>query len=115
MPYRVRYSEISRSSTGLGTRPTISNAGSPSSKKISVGYWTTNIALVVFFVSLILAGVGKGMFEGGAFQQMMMEIRPFLMAFAVSGVVLMIGLWILLYHAFNLLRVALNQATIRQI
>jgi nitric oxide reductase subunit B len=79
------------------------------SKKISTGFWTTNISLAVFFFALVMAGVGKGMFEGGAFQQMMLEIRPYLMAFAVSGVVLMLGLWILLYNAFKLLLAAIRQ------
>jgi nitric oxide reductase subunit B len=79
------------------------------SKKISTGFWTTNIALGVFFLSLVMAGVSKGIFEGGAFQQMMLEIRPYLMAFAISGVVLMLGLWILLYNAFKLLWAALRQ------
>jgi nitric oxide reductase subunit B len=80
------------------------------SKHISLGFWMTNIALLVFFSSLVMAGIGKVMFEGGAFQQMMMEIRPFLLAFAISGVVLMVGLWVLAYHALQLLWVALKQS-----
>jgi nitric oxide reductase subunit B len=76
------------------------------SKKIGRGFWITNIALGVFFAALVMAGVAKGMFDGGAFQQMMMEIRPYLMVFAISGVALMLGLWILLYQAIKLLWIA---------
>ncbi len=68
-----------------------------------VGYWTANISLAVFFTALILAGIGKGAFEGGSFQEMMTSIRPFLIVFTVSGVTLMLGLWIILWHGFRLI------------
>ena len=31
-----------------------------------------------------------------------MQIRPFLLVFAVSGVTLMLGIWVVLWHAFRL-------------
>jgi nitric oxide reductase subunit B len=73
------------------------------SRQINIGFWMTNICLLAVFAALVLAGIGKGLFEGGAFQQMMQEIRPYLLAFAVSGVGLMLGLWVLLFNAFRLL------------
>jgi hypothetical protein len=38
-----------------------------------------------------------------AFQEMMQDIRPFLLVFAVSGITLMVGIWIVLWHGFRLL------------
>ena len=73
------------------------------SKTLRLGYWTTNVSLAVFFSALILAGIGKGAFEGGSFQEMMLSIRPFLIAFTLSGVTLMIGMWIILWHGIRLL------------
>jgi cbb3-type cytochrome oxidase subunit 1 len=72
------------------------------SRQVTVGYWTANIALAVFFTSLVLAGIGKGFYEGVSFQEMMLTIRPFLLVFAVSGIALMIGIWIVLWNAFKL-------------
>jgi nitric oxide reductase subunit B len=72
-------------------------------KQVTTGFWITNIALGVFFTSLVLAGVGKGLASDEVFQQMMTDIRPYLLAFAISGAALMVGLWILLLNAFRLL------------
>ena len=79
------------------------------SRQVNAGFWTTNIALAVFFGSLVLAGLGKGLFDGTVFQQMMLEIRPYLLMFAISGVFLMLGLWILMYNAFRQLWVILRK------
>ena len=82
------------------------------SKQGSLGFWMSNISLLVFFGSLVLAGIGKGLFEGGVFQQMMMDIRPYLMTFAISGVVLMLGLLILMFNAFRQLKTILRAASV---
>ena len=72
-------------------------------KPVKIGYWTANIALAVFFFALIAAGVVRGWFPGESFQATMLAMRPFLVTFAVSGVALMIGLWIVIWHAFRLI------------
>ncbi len=82
------------------------------SRQIKIGFWTANVSLAVFFVALILAGIGKGIFSGVPFQEMMLTIRPFLLVFAVSGVTLMIGIWIVLWHAFRLLGIVQAPAAI---
>jgi nitric oxide reductase subunit B len=82
------------------------------SKQVSLGFWMSNISLLVFFGSLVLAGIGKGLFEGSVFQQMMMDIRPYLMTFAISGVVLMLGLLILMFNAFRQLMTILREASV---
>ena len=80
-------------------------------KQVRIGYWTANISLAVFFTALVLAGLGKGLYTGGSFQEMMLQIRPFLLVFAVSGIGLMLGLWVVLWHAFRLTGEILSPAT----
>ncbi len=80
-------------------------------RQVRIGYWTANISLAVFFSALVLAGLGKGLYTGGSFQDMMLQIRPFLLVFAVSGIGLMLGLWVVLWHAFRLTGEILSPAT----
>jgi len=81
-------------------------------RQLRTGFWIANVSLAVFFTALVLAGIGKGMFAGGSFQEMMVSVRPFLLAFTVSGVAMMIGIWIILWHGFRLIGlVAANSAT----
>ena len=81
------------------------------SKQVTFGYRMANVSLAVFFVSLILAGLGKGFYGGGSFQEMMLSIRPFLLVFAVSGVTLMLGIWIVLFSALRLINLRLSPAS----
>jgi nitric oxide reductase subunit B len=71
--------------------------------QVKTGFWLANISLGVFFTALTLAGVGKGLAAGESFQDMMLSIRPFLIVFTVSGVTLMAGIWIILWHGFRLI------------
>ena len=71
--------------------------------QVKLGFWLANISLAVFFAALTLAGVGKGLAAGQPFQEMMLSIRPFLIVFSVSGVTLMLGIWIILWHGFRLI------------
>ena len=72
------------------------------SKPVMAGFWLSNVSLAVFFGALVMAGLGKGLYDGVSFQEMMFEIRPYLVVFAGSGVTLMAGLWLVLWHAFRL-------------
>jgi len=80
------------------------------SRQVRFGYWVANVSLAVFFTALILAGLGKGLSDAGSFQEMMLSIRPFLMAFVLSGVTLMIGIWIVLLYAVRLISLCLSPA-----
>lgn len=71
--------------------------------QLRLGYWVSNISLAVFFTALVLAGIGKGMYDGASFAEMMTSIRPFLIVFTFSGVTLMIGLWIILWNGYRLI------------
>ena len=63
-------------------------------------------------MALVLAGVGKGLYTGASFQEMMTSIRPFLFAFTLSGVGLMFGLWIILWHGYRLIGQVIAQQAI---
>ena len=80
------------------------------SRQVQFGFWTANLSLAVFFGALVIAGLGKGLYDGPSFQDMMLQIRPFLLLFAVSGITLMIGLWIVLWHAYRLTGQVLSPA-----
>jgi cbb3-type cytochrome oxidase subunit 1 len=73
------------------------------SVQIQSGFWIANISLALFFAALILAGIGKGLSTALSFQEMMLSIRPYLMVFTLSGVTMMLGLWIILWQAFRLI------------
>ncbi len=73
------------------------------SRQLRTGFWITNVSLAIFFAALLLAGIGKGVYDGTSFQEMMLGIRPFLVTFAISGITLMLGLWIILWHGFRLM------------
>ncbi|MGE0568382.1 MAG: cbb3-type cytochrome c oxidase subunit I, partial [Bacteroidia bacterium] len=62
---------------------------------ISAGFWTTNISLLMFWISLIAAGAEKGklIIENKlTFQAIMEKIAPYLISFACSGLGIFIGL-----------------------
>ena len=64
---------------------------------------STNASLLVFWVALIAAGVGKAsVFDGPSFQHMMQEIRPYLFAFVVAGLGLTAGLWMVALPALRM-------------
>jgi hypothetical protein len=67
------------------------------------GYWLTNVSLLVFWIALIAAGVGKALYAGPSFQHMMQSIHPYLLAFVLAGVGLTVGLWMVAVPAFRLI------------
>ena len=82
------------------------------SRQLRVGYWMVNISLAVFFTALVLAGVGKGLYSGSSFQEMMSGIRPFLLVFTISGVTLMLGFWVILWHGIRLIGQILSPSNV---
>jgi nitric oxide reductase subunit B len=80
----------------------VSQLDTRETKKVINGFWITNVSLAVFLIALICAGLGKGIFYTDMpFQAMMFNIRPFLVTFTLAGVALMLGLWVVLWQAFN--------------
>ena len=70
---------------------------------VDVGFGLANGSLLAFFCALLAAGLVKGTYTGDSFQEMMTGIEPFLLAFAVSGIGLMAGLWLVLLPAIGLM------------
>lgn len=65
------------------------------------GFWTANISLLLFWISLIAAGVIRARWQMSdttmPFSQMMLQMRPFLAAFVVAGAALMAGMLMMIH------------------
>jgi nitric oxide reductase subunit B len=79
-------------------------------KRFNQVYWLVNAALLVFWVSLILAGIYKSSWQMSEekipFSTMMKNLKPFFITFFTSGFTLAIGLYWLI---FNILKSKLTQ------
>lgn len=70
-------------------------------KWINRGYYTANIALMVFWVSLIVAGILKAKWQMSdskiPFSSLMIQLRPYFVSFFISGIVMLIGFYLIIY------------------
>ena len=73
----------------------------PYKKIFNRGYWLANVSLLIFWLSLIIAGIIKAKWQMSEqqipFSSMMLELRPLLMLFFVSCRLLMAGLILVIY------------------
>ena len=69
------------------------------------GIVITNIALLIFWVSLLGSGLVKisSKLNNETFYNMMQKCEPYFKIFAYSGTVIFLGLFILIYSAFKIL------------
>lgn len=70
---------------------------------VRAGFWLANGSLLIFLTSLMAAGVSRGTYTGDSFTEMMEAIEPYLLAFAGSGLGLLLGLWLILLPAIHLI------------
>jgi nitric oxide reductase subunit B len=72
-----------------------------SGKWFNRGYKLANISLIVFWISLIVAGVFKAGWQMDQtripFSTMMLQLRPVFIVFVIAGFFLMLGIWMVLY------------------
>lgn len=72
-----------------------------SAKIISIGFWLTNISLLVFWISLLIAGVIKGQetIPGSIanFNEIMDKLKPYLNYFTIAGAGVCLGIYLLIY------------------
>jgi nitric oxide reductase subunit B len=64
-------------------------------RSINVGFVLANISLLIFFICLITAGIEKGrmtIYTNMVFQQIMLNITPYLISFAFAGLGILTGL-----------------------
>ena len=74
---------------------------SPFKKKFSFGYWLANVSLLVFWISLIIAGIIKAKWQMSPdqvpFGSMMKQLMPYLVAFVLAGFFMVTGFLIVIY------------------
>lgn len=76
------------------------------------GFVLANVSLLVFWVSLIVAGILKAKWQMEdvrvPFSSMMLQLRPVFVVFVGAGISLLLGVWMILYalfrHQWSLLR-----------
>ncbi len=67
---------------------------------VNLGFWILNISLLFFWISLLMAGIGKALSSSTVtFQEMMGHIQPYLTGFAYAGVGIFVGLILILIPA----------------
>ena len=88
----------------------IFSSGTKLSKKYTVlmsrGLWLANIALLIFWISLIGAGIKKAIWQMSdaqtSFAMMMKDLWPYFLVFFISGVMLSIGLLMIVFVLFKI-------------
>jgi nitric oxide reductase subunit B len=73
---------------------------------IIFGFWLMNISLLIFFISLIFAGVEKAkLLIGGEmnFQEIMKAVNPYLICFAGAGMALFVGICLVVFPLLKIL------------
>ena len=74
---------------------------SKSLKWLNRGYYTANVSLLVFWISLIVAGVLKARWQMGdtkiPFGSMMLQLRPYFVLFFISGLSMISGFYLIIY------------------
>lgn len=74
-------------------------------KIITISYWTANISLFIFWISLLGAGIKKAIWQmkadHGLFSDMMKELIPYFMVFVIAGFILATAFWIIIIPFFR--------------
>ncbi|MGB4844424.1 MAG: cbb3-type cytochrome c oxidase subunit I [Ferruginibacter sp.] len=70
-------------------------------KWVNRGYYTANLSLLIFWISLIIAGVLKAKWQMNdakiPFGTMMLQLRPYFILFFISGISLITGFYFILF------------------
>lgn len=70
-------------------------------KWLNRGYYTANVSLLVFWISLIIAGVLKAKWQMSdikiPFGTMMLQLRPWFILFFISGITMTTGFYLIVY------------------
>jgi len=70
-------------------------------KWLNRGFYTANISLLIFWVSLIIAGILKASWQMSnnniPFGNMMLQLRPYFIIFFLSGLTMATGFYLILY------------------
>lgn len=75
------------------------------SKKIYYGYWTINLSLIIFWISLIVAGVMKAYYQFNmpemSYGVMINQLWPWFLLFLTSGICMIIGFVLVIFPLFK--------------
>ncbi|MBL4577335.1 MAG: cbb3-type cytochrome c oxidase subunit I [Flavobacteriales bacterium] len=85
----------------VGEKKKVSNNGI-----VAKGFWIANISFLVFFVSLVIAGIMKGIgviVEQQSYQEVQTTISPYILVFAYSGLAMFVGFSCILIPAVKTL------------
>jgi len=78
---------------------------SPYQTMMKWGYWLANSSLLAFWLALIGAGVLKATWQMSAdqiaFSSMMKNLTPFFIVFMISGVLILVGIFLSIYPLFK--------------
>ncbi|MBI2729552.1 MAG: cbb3-type cytochrome c oxidase subunit I [Sphingobacteriales bacterium] len=73
----------------------------PYKKIFNRGYWLANVSLLIFWISLVSAGIIKAKWQMSEqripFSSMMLQLRPYFILFFVSGLLLLMGFILVIY------------------
>ena len=88
----------------------------PHRKRFNKGYWLANISLLVFWISLIGAGLLKAKWQLSTpqipFSSMMLQLRPYFIVFFIAGAIMITGFLLIIYPLVkNQLTCYFNKAT----
>ncbi|MBE2246643.1 MAG: cbb3-type cytochrome c oxidase subunit I [Candidatus Competibacteraceae bacterium] len=74
-------------------------------KSIMIGFWSANISLFIFWISLIGAGITKAIWQMKSnqeiFGEMMKNLWPYFLSFVIAGFVLATAFWIMIVPLFR--------------
>ncbi len=75
------------------------------SKYLTGAFWVANISVFVFWISLIMAGITKSVWQMSAnrspFSNMMLELKPYFISFFISGLAIIIALFFVILPFFR--------------
>jgi nitric oxide reductase subunit B len=80
------------------------NFNDKSGKLIRWGFWIVNIGLLIFFISLVVAGIAKGYYTAEnklSFQEIMQKIAPVLAIFVFAGIGILVGMLMVVLPALR--------------
>jgi nitric oxide reductase subunit B len=82
---------------------------------LNFAFWTLQISLFIFWLSLLLAGIKKGLWQmsedQGVYSKMMESLQPYFISFLVAGCGLFIALVILIGFLFKVPGLRTNSST----
>lgn len=79
------------------------------SKVLNSAFWVTQVGLLFLFLTLDVSGLIKGIWQldpnHGSFSEMMESLRPMFIVLVISGIVLLSGLFVIIFYLIKYLSI----------